>query len=150
MTDFLNCSIVKLKRNQEVFNLNLRFSAEIVKPTLDFWIINERPDEKDFVLVNFTNVDGCLFLQNKDTYNILQIIRKEFVKYSNLPEKCPVAKLTKINVNQLRIDAENFPPYIPETKFRVEVYLKENIDLIFSLIVRGRVESKKRSIFKNR
>lgn len=95
MTDFLNCSIVKLKRNQEVFNLNLRFSADILKPTLDFWIINERPDEKDFVLVNFTNVDGCLFLQNKDTYNILQIIRKEFVKYSNLPEKCPVAKVTK-------------------------------------------------------
>lgn len=57
---------------------------------------------------------------------------------------------TKINVQQLRIDAENFPPYIPETKFRVEVYLKENINLIFSLIVRGRVESKKRSVFKNR
>ncbi|XP_023301059.2 uncharacterized protein LOC111683239 [Lucilia cuprina] len=127
MTDFLNCSIVKLKRNQEVFNMNVRFNTKLIKPKLDFWIINERPDEKDFVLVNFTNVDGCLFLQNKDTYNILQIIRKEFEKYSNLPEKCPVEKLTHITVKQLKIDPDSFPPYIPETKFRVEVYLKEDL-----------------------
>lgn len=80
--------------------MNLRFNVELFKPKLDFWIINERPHEKDFVLVNFTNVDGCLFLQNKDTFNILQIIRKEFQKYSNLPEKCPVAKVIK-NLNYM-------------------------------------------------
>lgn len=82
-----------MKRNQEVFNMNLRFNVQLVRPKLDFLIINERPSEKDFVLVNFTNVDGCLFLQNKDTYNILQIIRQEFQKYANLPNECPVKKV---------------------------------------------------------
>lgn len=74
--------------------MNLRFNTQLLKPKLDFLIVNERPSEKDFVLVNFTNVDGCSFLQNKDTYNILQIIRQEFEKYANLPEKCPVAKVS--------------------------------------------------------
>ena len=48
------------------------------------------------------------------------------------------------------MDSENFPPYVPETKFRVECLFKENNRKMISLTVRGRFESKKKSIFKNK
>lgn len=57
---------------------------------------------------------------------------------------------TEIIVKQLRIDPNNFPPYVPDAKFRVDVFLKEDLELIFSLFVRGRVESKKRLVIRNR
>lgn len=95
MTDFLNCSIGQLKPNQEVFNLNLRFTQDIKKPTFDFKIFSERPNNTDFNIVNLNNVDGCMFLQSKSEFNIIQILNKEFKKYSNLPDKCPLQKVRR-------------------------------------------------------
>lgn len=56
----------------------------------------------------------------------------------------------EINIKNLVLDPDNFPPYVPENKFRVEALFKENNRKMLSLVVRGRIESKKKSVFKNK
>ncbi|XP_075145794.1 uncharacterized protein LOC142220500 [Haematobia irritans] len=138
---FLNCSFVRSKRNIESFNMNAKVAKDLKRPQLDLLIIGGNHYE----LANITNMDICSFLESKGTFKLIQIIRNEIARSSNLPRKCPVAKGTMLYVKNFNINPDNFPPYIPEATLSVVAVLKENNKPVMKIDIRGAVKHKKSS-----
>ncbi|XP_037952268.1 uncharacterized protein LOC119682824 [Teleopsis dalmanni] len=132
----------------EGINMNIKFGGMIQKPKLMLTLYSVKNDQPDFIIVNVTNIDGCQFLEgNGGLLNLLQIIRKQFAKYSNIPKRCPVAKHTEIYVKDLHLEADSFPPYMPESKYNIEVKLWEQTTPVLELLINGTVEYKNRRTF---
>ncbi|XP_028898407.1 uncharacterized protein LOC114804395 [Zeugodacus cucurbitae] len=144
LISFVNCSVAEQNGVKYGVSFSLKFSTAIVNPYLDVIVTAIRNSQPEFVIINITHFDGCKFLQNTNPFNLLQILRNEFEKFSKIPNKCPVAKDTEIHVKNMSLDPEKFPPYVPQTGFRTEVRLWEKDTVILNLMVNGSVDTKKR------
>lgn len=92
---YINCSLSIVRKQQEGFNLYVKFEKDMPKPTLDIVILLRRLNQPDFVLVNATSVDGCYFFENRHLFQLLKVIRDTFDQYSSaFPDKCPIKKVS--------------------------------------------------------
>ncbi|XP_075162235.1 uncharacterized protein LOC142234914 [Haematobia irritans] len=121
--------------------MELSFEQQIAHFDFDILISMQRPPytpESQFVLLNFTSINGCEFLALKNQVVLMNLIRKSLDRYSNIPSQCPFQPQISYYVRNYRWDMEQMPAFYVEAPIHIEFsYIFEKITR-----VEGRIQAK--------
>lgn len=85
-----------MKTNNEWFDANVTILRDMSLPFVDFEVIHDSGNGNfDMVYVNKT-VDICMFLHNRKTNILLDVIYKSLSDYVDMPKRCPVRRVIEI------------------------------------------------------
>lgn len=103
--------------------MEMSFERQINQFDFDISITMQRPphtQEPQFVLLNFTAINGCDFLALKNQVVLMTLVRKSLERYSNIPSHCPFQPQTSYYVRNYRWDMEQMPAFYVEAPIRVD------------------------------
>lgn len=103
--------------------MEMSFERQINQFDFDISITMQRPphtQEPQFVLLNFTAINGCDFLALKNQVVLMALVRKSLERYSNIPSHCPFQPQTSYYVRNYRWDMEQMPAFYVEAPIRVD------------------------------
>lgn len=121
--------------------MEMSFERQINQFDFDISITMQRPPhapEPEFVLLNFTALNGCEFLANRNQVVLMNLVRKSLERYSNIPSHCPFSPQISYYIRNYRWDMEQMPAFYVEAPVRVDfAYTFEK-----TTRVRGTIEAK--------
>lgn len=121
--------------------MEMSFERQINQFDFDISITMQRPPhapEPEFVLLNFTALNGCEFLANRNQVVLMNLVRKSLERYSNIPSHCPLSPQISYYIRNYRWDMEQMPAFYVEAPVRVDfAYTFEK-----TTRVRGTIEAK--------
>ncbi|XP_037956252.1 uncharacterized protein LOC119685913 [Teleopsis dalmanni] len=117
-----SCEIIPLpKEKSNYLDPAIRFSRDIKQLVLDFRIVMERGNQKNFELLKF-KADGCNILNKQAKNPIMNAMFKRVFQASNFPSRCPIKGNITYKTDKFAIDPESFPMYTPEMNFTTKLY----------------------------
>ncbi|XP_055903594.1 uncharacterized protein LOC129939564 [Eupeodes corollae] len=125
-------------------NADLEFIHEIPTLTYSLTIDALRGNSEHFTLINLQNADGCAFLEGKLDGNLVKIYRETLIQGGNFPIKCPIVKDYHLELKNIVVDVEKFPPYLPEAKFVIKAQVKMEKVLFLEIELNGTVVQKRK------
>lgn len=133
----LSCSLSK-NAKRRYLQMEMSFKRQINQFDFNILIILQRPrhaTEKQFVLLNLTNINGCDLLAAKNQVTLMYWARTALQHYSNLPRKCPLLAHTPYYTRGFKWDMEQMPSFFLQAPILIEfTYIFENSTKIFGSI----------------
>ncbi|XP_055923446.1 uncharacterized protein LOC129953925 [Eupeodes corollae] len=137
------CFIDKAQYKQGRLFLDFLIIDDIPKFSISLEIFIIRSANEKFSLINLKNYDGCAFLGEKSETNLVNIYKEILAKAGELPI-CPLSKDLKLSFKNLGIDADKFPPYLPDANFSAVAEFKVNNEFCYLVQLDGSVVQKRK------
>ncbi|XP_075163195.1 uncharacterized protein LOC142235823 [Haematobia irritans] len=117
----VNVSITSSK----VISLNVSFNEDINKAPGEFSLNMISKAGRRIVIFQFQS-EICRILEEGSKNIFISIFMKEFLRKSNLPQKCPIRKNVEYYVKNYTVDENSYPPYLPTGEYHFNLKVKPN------------------------
>ncbi|XP_023180166.2 uncharacterized protein LOC111605712 [Drosophila hydei] len=94
-----------LAKTEKEFNIH--FNLDIIK------------SDESVIKMGNSKLDGCKYLSSLYGNNIYGKFFKRIQQVSNLPRKCPIPGNKLYEIRNYSVEADEFPPAVPELTFRL-------------------------------
>ncbi|XP_055923443.1 uncharacterized protein LOC129953922 [Eupeodes corollae] len=122
--------------------VSIEMSKVVTNLNMSIDLIALKSNTEHFKVFSEKNVDGCMFMENKIETTMLKIVYEITTTGGKYP-KCPITKDNHIDLKGITIDAEKFPPYLPEAKYSMSLKTYIGPEILFRIDVITKVIQKK-------
>ncbi|XP_055854124.1 uncharacterized protein LOC129917918 [Episyrphus balteatus] len=128
-----------MKHPQAFADIQMAHGVQSMTYSLKIELLKTNKDK--MTLIDIKNADGCAFLDGKIEANLINIYRDMLAEAGNLP-KCPIPADYHFVFNNVTIDVERFPPFLPEAKFTLTAKTTADKEFFYTLQVNGSIKKK--------
>ncbi|KRG06355.1 uncharacterized protein LOC6582593 [Drosophila mojavensis] len=124
----LTC-VVHRRRPEPMISARFKLVKTVSKFNIHFYVDIIKSDNSIIKLGN-SQVDGCKYLKLMYNDNMYGKLYKRVQQHSNLPKKCPIPGNKLFEIRNYTVQADDYPPAVPEFTFRLTLKILKDDNLV--------------------